>query len=61
MDLPEIMYRIMKAHALTQEKVCRILHYSSRTQLQRIMKKEVSSRLMANFGERLLAHSGELA
>lgn len=60
LDLPDIFQLIQGNHGLTQTRVCTILEYSSRTQLQRILKKQVSDKLMTDFGERLLAHSEEL-
>lgn len=60
MDLPEIFLHILRSHGLTQKKVIDILGYSSRTQLTRITKKEVSDKLMMDFGERLLIHREEL-
>lgn len=60
MDLSEIFLHILETHHLTQRKASSILQYSSPNQLQRITKKEVSDKLMMDFGERLLIHREEL-
>ena len=60
MDLSEIFLHILETHHLTQRKASFILQYSSPNQLQRITKKEVSDKLMMDFGERLLIHREEL-
>ena len=60
MDLSEIFLHILEAHHLTQRRVSSILQYRSPNQLQRIIKKEVSDKLMTDFGERLLTHHEEL-
>ena len=60
MDLSEIFLHILETHHLTQRKASSILQYSSPNHLQRITKKEVSDKLMMDFGERLLIHREEL-
>ena len=60
MDLSEIFLHILETHHLTQRRVSSILQYRSPNQLQRINKKEVSDKLMMDFGARLLIHREEL-
>lgn len=57
---PKFFLHILETHHLTQRKASSILQYSSPNQLQRITKKEVSDKLMMDFGERLLIHREEL-
>lgn len=55
MDLIDTFLRLIDAHGISQRTVCKAIGYTSPNQLTRLLKRQVSEELMADFGTRLLS------
>ena len=60
MDLVEIFLRLLDEHSFTQKMVCKTIGYSSPNQLTRVLRREVSTNYMVDFGMRLLSCAKDL-
>ena len=61
MDLIETFLHLIDEHGISQRAVSQTLGYSSPNQLTRLIKKQVSDNLMADFGARLLSCAEKLS
>ena len=61
MDLVDVFLHILSDHHLTQRTVCDIVGFTSTNHLTRILKRQVSHKLLVRFGHLLLEHHQELA
>lgn len=61
MDLVDVFLQILSDHHLSQRAVCDIVGFSSTNHLTRILKRQVSHKLLVRFGQLLLEHRQALA